>query len=120
MAPRLLAVSHDASRTGAPAMLVHFLRWVAEHHPDALDVEVLLLRGGPLEDDFRALAPVQVLAPADRWTPTEVAALGLRKVGLAPLSAATARLRLRALLARARGHDLLWLNSVASAPALRG
>jgi glycosyltransferase involved in cell wall biosynthesis len=120
MTPRLLAVSHDASRTGAPAMLVHFLRWVAEHQPGALDVELLLLRGGPLEEDFRALGPASVLAPFEKWTPAEVATLGLRKVGLEPLASATARVRMRALLARSRGHDLVWLNSVASAPVLRG
>lgn len=120
MAPRLLAVSHDASRTGAPAMLVHFLRWVTEHHRRDLEIEVLLLRGGPLEPDFRALAPTKVLAPFDRWTPAEVAGLGLKKVGLTGASTTAARLRMRALMARTRGHDLVWLNSVASAPALRG
>lgn len=120
MPPRMLAVSHDASRTGAPAMLIHFLRWVAEHRPGAVEVEVLLLRGGPLEDDFRALAPVQVLAPFERWTPAEVAALGLRKVGMPGLSQRASRLRMRALLARSGRHDLVWLNSVASAPVLQG
>lgn len=120
MAPRLLAVSHDASRTGAPAMLVHFLRWITEHHRRDLDVEVLLLRGGPLEPDFRALAPTRVLAPFDRWTPAEVAGLGLKKVGLARAARTVGRARMRALMARTRGHDLVWLNSVASAPALRG
>ncbi|MCB1005386.1 MAG: glycosyltransferase family 4 protein [Acidimicrobiales bacterium] len=120
MAPRLLAVSHDASRTGAPAMLVHFLRWVAEHRPGAVEVEVVLLRGGPLEPDFAALGPVTVLAPFERWTRAEVAALGLRKVGLTGWSSRADAARLRARLARARGHDVVWLNSVASAPVLHG
>jgi len=120
VAPRLLAVSHDASRTGAPAMLVHFLRWVHEHRPGALDVEVVLLRGGPLQADFGAFGRVSVLAPADRWTKPEIAALGLRKVGLPGAADRAATARLRARLARTRGHDVVWLNSVASAPVLRG
>lgn len=120
MAPRLLAVSHDASRTGAPAMLVHFLRWVHEHRPGALDVEVVLLRGGPLEADFGAFGPVTVLAPLDRWTKPEIAGLGLRKVGRPAWADAMTTARLRARLARLRGHDVIWLNSVASAPVLRG
>ncbi len=120
MRPRLLAVSHDASRTGAPAMLVHFLRWVAEHRPGAVDVEVVLLRGGPLEGAFGAFGPVTVLAPFERWTKVEVAALGLRKVGLPALSSRAASARLAARLARTRGHDVVWLNSVASSPVLHG
>lgn len=120
MRPRLLAVSHDASRTGAPAMLVHFLRWLREHRPGAVDVEVVLVRGGPLEDDFRALAPVTVLAPFERWTRAEVAALGMRKVGLVGLSDRATQARLRARLRRMQGHDVVWLNSVASAPVLHG
>ena len=118
--PRLLAVTHDASRSGAPAMLLHFLRWISEAAPGQLDVDVLALRGGPLEADFRALGPLQVLAPFEKWTPAEIAYLGLGKVGLTGLSSRVAGARLRVLLARSRGYDAVWLNSVASAPALRG
>ncbi|HMQ27665.1 MAG TPA: glycosyltransferase family 4 protein, partial [Acidimicrobiales bacterium] len=77
-------------------------------------------RGGPLEADFGAFGPVTVLAPLDRWTKPEIAGLGLRKVGRPAWADAMTTARLRARLARLRGHDVIWLNSVASAPVLRG
>lgn len=61
---RILFVSHDSSRTGAPIVLLHLLRWLrrsTDHRPS-----VVLLEGGELEDEFRRLAPVIVIDP--EWT----------------------------------------------------
>lgn len=56
----ILFVSHDASRTGAPFMLLHLLRWLKEHTD--LSFQILLIRGGALEPDFAAIAPTLVLS----------------------------------------------------------
>lgn len=54
---KILFVSHEASRTGAPMFLLHFLRWLKTH--TAQPFELLLGQGGgPLEGEFRALCPV--------------------------------------------------------------
>ena len=120
MPARLLAVSHDASLSGAPVMLLQFLRWIREHRAEQLDLEVLLLRGGPLEREFASLAAVRTLAPFDRHTPAEVAyRRASRVVPEAPLRWA-AEARTRGRLVGTRGHDVIWLNSAASGPALRG
>lgn len=120
MPARLLAVSHDASLSGAPVMLLQFLRWIREHQPGRVDPEVLLLRGGPLEAEFAGLAPVRVLAPFDRFTTAEVAYRRMSRVVPAPPRRWLTTARARLLLARTRGHDVIWLNSAASAPVLRG
>lgn len=52
----VLFVGNEASRTGAPLMLLYFLRWLREHTD--LRFEVVLLVGGPLLADFEAVAPV--------------------------------------------------------------
>ena len=52
----MLFVSHDAMRTGAPVLLLHFLRWLRTH--TSIDFEVVLRRGGELSAEFAALAPV--------------------------------------------------------------
>jgi len=52
---RVLAVSHAASRDGAPLSLLAFLRWAAEQGQEV--PEVLLLEGGPLADDLGAVSP---------------------------------------------------------------
>src|SRR3954467_15345345 len=53
---RVLFVSHDAMRTGAPVLLLHFLRWLRTN--TRIDFEVVLRRGGELSAEFAALAPV--------------------------------------------------------------
>jgi glycosyltransferase involved in cell wall biosynthesis len=70
-------VGHDASRTGAPAVLRSFLRWQQAERPGSS--RLVLLRGGPLADDFRRCAPTIVTdGPARRAA--RLAAAGLRSV----------------------------------------
>jgi len=54
---RILFVSHDASRSGAPILMLNFLRWI-DSNTD-LDFEVLIRTDGELRKDFEALAPVR-------------------------------------------------------------
>lgn len=60
----LLVVGHDASRTGAPIQLLTWLRWAAATQPQAW--RLVLLRPGPLVDDYAAAGPVRVLRRATR------------------------------------------------------
>jgi glycosyltransferase involved in cell wall biosynthesis len=55
----VLFVSHDASRTGAPILLLHFLRWLKNN--SELPFRVLLREGGPLTSEFKAVAQVTLL-----------------------------------------------------------
>lgn len=57
----VLAIGHDASRTGAPATLVNLLQWARAER--GVEVDTVLLAGGPLVEDFAALGPVRA-APA--------------------------------------------------------
>src|SRR4051794_23223148 len=77
---RVLFISRDGTRTGAPLLLLHYLQWLKSE--DLLPFEVLLHHGGELEDQFRELAPTTVLArPANgplgwrtpRYNPEEIA-----------------------------------------------
>jgi glycosyltransferase involved in cell wall biosynthesis len=56
---QVLFIGHYAGRTGAPFVLLHFLRWLREH--SEIDFEVLLRHGGELLGDFEAIAPTRVL-----------------------------------------------------------
>lgn len=49
---KILFITHDTTRTGAPMVLLHFLRWLKEHQPQ-VDVDVLALRGGNMEGEFQ-------------------------------------------------------------------
>lgn len=57
----VVLVGHDASRTGAPRVLLTFLDWIARQ---GADVRVLLARGGPLQDQFDRRARTVVLEPS--------------------------------------------------------
>ena len=57
---RILFVGHDASRTGAPIVLLQLLRWLKTNTD--LHFGVLLGHGGPLVDEYRSLAPTWVVS----------------------------------------------------------
>ena len=67
--PTVVFVGHDASRTGAPIVLLHLLRWLKAH--TSLAFEIVLLEGGALAPEFAALAPTitlnEVSVGRSRW-----------------------------------------------------
>ncbi|MEO6630784.1 MAG: hypothetical protein ABIN13_03645, partial [Mucilaginibacter sp.] len=63
-ASKVLFISHEASRSGAPIVLLHLLKWIK--HNTALQFDVLLLTDGPLRSDFEAIAETIVLSKLTR------------------------------------------------------
>jgi len=58
LTPKILFISHDAERCGAPILLLHFLRWLKANTD--IPFEILLKMDGELRPEFEALAPVVV------------------------------------------------------------
>ncbi|HWY77341.1 MAG TPA: methyltransferase domain-containing protein, partial [Verrucomicrobiae bacterium] len=56
---KLLFISHDASRTGAPMFLLNLLGWMREQ--GSSDFRIVLRAGGPLEHRFHELGETHVL-----------------------------------------------------------
>jgi glycosyltransferase involved in cell wall biosynthesis len=133
MGGRILFVSHQASRTGAPLMLLQFLRWLRENTP--LEFSVLLMRSGELATEFAEVAPVALFEgdPPDASRVLRV----MRRLGgagelLKPfaesMSPVERAVRVRARRAAVRDlqrrafdvkpPDLVYLNSVGSCGAL--
>jgi glycosyltransferase involved in cell wall biosynthesis len=100
---RVLFISHDASRTGAPILLLHLLGWLKSR--TSLGFEILLGEDGELRSEFEALAPVSVVG---RW-----------RSGWAPADLAS-RVRRRRLLARLRtaGWGAIYANTIANGETL--
>jgi glycosyltransferase involved in cell wall biosynthesis len=128
MTPRILFVTHT-SRSGAPLMLLHFLRWLR----DQGDVEfAILAREGELLAEFAELAPTTCIDPTD----ANVVSRLVRRIGSAdraiapPLEGvgtiegavrgAARRAMLRDLKRRAptESVDLVYLNSITAASVL--
>ncbi|CAN5642730.1 hypothetical protein BH24ACT4_BH24ACT4_13600 [soil metagenome] len=70
----VLAVGHDASRTGAPATLLSLMGWAHAERDVAIDT--VLLGAGPLVEEFRKLGPVRAQPPALTFLQSAVAATG--------------------------------------------
>lgn len=51
---KILFITHNASRSGAPLVLYYFMKWLKEHHPSS-SLNLLFVKGGVLEADFNAL-----------------------------------------------------------------
>lgn len=52
----IVFVTHQMTLTGAPLLLLHFARWLHEHHPE-LSFEVVGMEDGPLVAEFEKLGP---------------------------------------------------------------
>lgn len=55
---RILFVSHEATRTGAPMALLHLLRWLRQEN--RVDFEILLGAVGPLASEFQKIGAVHL------------------------------------------------------------
>lgn len=97
-------------------VLLRLLRWLEANA--ALDLEVICWRGGPLLDDFRAVAEVRSLAPLDRRTVVETAETGADELGLAAIGRQLGRARVAVGLRRRPPADLVYLNGAPSLVAL--
>lgn len=53
---KVLFISHDASRTGAPMVLLHLMRWLKSNTDVKFDT--LLINGGELTEDFKSIGDV--------------------------------------------------------------
>ena len=61
---KILFISHDGSRTGAPMVLLHLISWLKNNSD--YQFEVLFLRGGEMVDDFGKYAKTHVLTKGDQ------------------------------------------------------
>ena len=108
---RVLFIGHEASRTGAPIILLDFLQWLKANNslPEA---KLLLMRGGDLETEYQKAIDVHVLPANDK---PSLPRRGLhylgKKVGYAPKS--------EKLPAFARNFDVVVGNTLISLPFLK-
>ncbi len=107
----ILAIGHEASRTGAPILLWDYLRWLVRNNHAR--VRCLLGNSGPLLDEFETLCDTRVnIENADSSFVGRVA----RRMQLGD---ALNQSRLAKWVNRAPLPDLIYANTVASIPLLQ-
>ncbi len=52
---KVLFITHDASRSGAPMVLLHLMRWLKANQPE-ITFDILFVKRGVMERDFKALS----------------------------------------------------------------
>ena len=55
---KVLFICHSACYTGAPILLLNFLKWLKRY--SNIPFHILIKNNGPLEKEFRKLAPVDL------------------------------------------------------------
>ena len=75
---RILFIGHDANRSGAPMILLHFLQWLKENNSE-FETDLLLFQGGDLEKEYRKAVDVYTLPSGATKNPFKRGARFLKK-----------------------------------------
>jgi glycosyltransferase involved in cell wall biosynthesis len=79
---KLLFITHEASRTGAPFVILFFLQWLQKHHPE-FEISVLTLKDGDLEEELKKVCSTYyTLSEYQQKKDKNVISKGLRKLGV--------------------------------------
>jgi len=65
---KLLFITHDASRTGAPLVLLHLLKWL-KRNVEHIQLDILFVNSGALEQDFKSLCREVYFVPEIKESP---------------------------------------------------
>lgn len=109
--PRILAISHDAGRTGAPIGLLAFLNWLRE--AKGAHTGIILRNPGPLERSFQKLGPTLTLGKSAllRWR------LGRRLRGMLPHSIQTEARSIRNICSKGE-YNVIYSNTATNGEVL--
>lgn len=104
---KVLFVSHDASRSGAPILLLHLLEWIKKNQ--LIEFDILLKAGGDLESDFLRLGDVFVLEKKanEKSKIKKIISRFIKK--LSAKDSASTLMQLKK-----RNYDLVYFNTVAA------
>jgi glycosyltransferase involved in cell wall biosynthesis len=109
---RFLAVTHEATITGAPINLCHLLGWMRRNTD--IEVHTLILRDGPLRERFAEHGDVTVLDSGTVSKGLHVLQQGLVHLGSSRAWHPVAKARLTPQLRHLRDFDMVYLNSTTS------
>jgi glycosyltransferase involved in cell wall biosynthesis len=109
---RLLAVTHEATITGAPMNLLHLLTWIQDH--TSIETHLVVMHDGPLRHRFERVTEVTVLDRSSLQRGMSVAERGLRQLGSRRAWKPVAVARLLPQLRKLSGFDVIYLNSLTS------
>lgn len=108
----MLAVTHEATITGAPMNLLHLLRWVKRNTD--IEVHTLVLHEGPMLSRFEEIGDVTVLDRSAAASSLALLERGLTQLGSTRALQVVRATKLTPQLRHLRGFDVIYLNSASS------
>lgn len=114
MRPRVLFITHDLGRSGAPILLLHLLQWLRAR--GNLEFQILSGYGGALHEAFAAVGPTHLVHPSSSLPAGRVRRVAER-LQLVPGRQAEYRAQLLRTLS-AVPFDLIYVNTLACGPEL--
>jgi glycosyltransferase involved in cell wall biosynthesis len=57
---KILFITNDGSRTGAPILLFNFIKWLVNNKSEDFEIILLAVNDGPLINEFKKLVPVKL------------------------------------------------------------
>lgn len=106
---RMLAVTHEASLTGAPMVFADLMEWIGQNTD--IELDVLLMQDGPLRQRLERVATVTTPKATRVGSTLDMAAQVLIARGSTNMAPKVEALRLRREYGDYDGYDLLYLNS---------
>ncbi|SFB71002.1 Glycosyl transferases group 1 [Flexibacter flexilis DSM 6793] len=107
-AKKIVFIGNEAKRTGAPILMLHFLRWIKQHTDT--DGLIILRRGGVLEPEFEVIYPTYVWKRAFDQMPKSP----LKLAQLAWFQVRNFWMQ-QSLRRKSRRADAIYANTIASA-----
>jgi len=108
---KILFITHEASRTGAPMVILHLIKWLQTNSDYCIDL--LSLKGGELSDEFSEIVNEYYVLPKPRKTKPTIYHRVQRKIGLKGTEDNQAKF----LKNISENHyDLIYSNTVISIP----
>lgn len=105
---KVLFITHEASRTGAPLVLLNFLRWIRDNSDT--NFEIVCLRRGEIVEDFEKLGRVHIIDQEHLLLRGIQRLFGFKLERLSRISLLSRRLS-------SGRFDLIYANTVASISA---
>lgn len=107
----ILAIGHDASRTGAPQLLVSYLRWLASSKE--IRLRCLLGVSGPLFNEYQSVCDTRTFEPEDKSSARSRVLRGLGAEGW------ISKTLLKRWLQSGGAPELVYVSTVAALPVLQ-
>lgn len=114
---KILFLTHQTSRTGAPMVLLHFLKWIKINQPNQ-EIHCIAIEGGELEEEFKMVSNdymnLSTIKKSNTNLIKEIKKKSLKKIGFHQPALSTKDQYIKKV--GTKHFDLIYVNTVVCLP----